>query len=81
MHQNAQRVVDAAEELGLHVELREFPEGTRTAEDAARAIGCDVGQGYLFSRPIAADEAARLIAAHESGSPLRAVIRQHREQH
>lgn len=44
MHQNAQRVVDAAEELGLHVELREFPEGTRTAEDAARAIGCDVGQ-------------------------------------
>ncbi|MDQ2943242.1 MAG: YbaK/EbsC family protein, partial [Candidatus Dormibacteraeota bacterium] len=24
--------------------VREFPEGTRTAVDAARAIGCDVGQ-------------------------------------
>lgn len=25
-------------------EIRRFPEGTRTAEDAARAIGCGVGQ-------------------------------------
>ena len=33
-----------AEALGLTVEVREFPEGTRTALDAARAIGCDVGQ-------------------------------------
>lgn len=24
--------------------MREFPEGTRTAADAARAVGCDVGQ-------------------------------------
>jgi prolyl-tRNA editing enzyme YbaK/EbsC (Cys-tRNA(Pro) deacylase) len=24
--------------------VRQFPEGTRTAEDAARAIGCQVGQ-------------------------------------
>ena len=26
------------------VNVREFPEGTRTAVDAARAVGCDVGQ-------------------------------------
>jgi Cys-tRNA(Pro) deacylase len=44
MHPNAARVADAARRLGLEVELREFPEGTRTAEDAARAIGVDVGQ-------------------------------------
>ena len=25
-------------------EVRRFPEGTRTAEDAARAIGCELGQ-------------------------------------
>ena len=25
-------------------EVKRFPEGTRTAEDAARAIGCDLGQ-------------------------------------
>jgi Cys-tRNA(Pro) deacylase len=29
---------------GLEFEVRRFPEGTRTAEDAARAIGCEVGQ-------------------------------------
>lgn len=30
------------EEFG--VKVRRFPEGTRTAVDAARAVGCDVGQ-------------------------------------
>ena len=30
--------------LGLEPEPRRFPEGTKTAEDAARAIGCDVAQ-------------------------------------
>jgi prolyl-tRNA editing enzyme YbaK/EbsC (Cys-tRNA(Pro) deacylase) len=28
----------------IGVEVREFPEGTRTANDAARAVGCEVGQ-------------------------------------
>ncbi len=31
-------------QAGLEVEVRRFPEGTRTAEDAARAIGCEVAQ-------------------------------------
>lgn len=39
-----QRVAGAARALGLEIEIREFPEGTRTAEDAARAIGVSVGQ-------------------------------------
>jgi prolyl-tRNA editing enzyme YbaK/EbsC (Cys-tRNA(Pro) deacylase) len=30
--------------VDLEIEVRSFPEGTRTAEDAARAIGCQVGQ-------------------------------------
>ena len=38
------RVREAAARLGLNLEVREFPEGTKTAGDAARAIGCDVGQ-------------------------------------
>src|SRR3989337_4206820 len=41
---SAQRVVEAARAAGLEIEVREFPEGTRTAEDAARAIGVSVGQ-------------------------------------
>ena len=38
------RFLEAAAVLGHPVEVRRFPEGTKTAEDAARAIGCDVGQ-------------------------------------
>jgi Cys-tRNA(Pro) deacylase len=40
----AGRFVAAVAALGLHPEVRSFPQGTKTAEDAARAIGCDVGQ-------------------------------------
>lgn len=39
-----ERFLHQAEVLGLRLEVREFPQGTRTAEDAARAIGCRVGQ-------------------------------------
>lgn len=39
-----QRVIDAAQALGLQIEVREFPEGTRTAEEAARAVGVTEGQ-------------------------------------
>ena len=38
------RFLEAARVLGHPVDVRRFPEGTKTAEDAARAIGCDVGQ-------------------------------------
>jgi Cys-tRNA(Pro) deacylase len=44
LHRNARRVVDAAAALGLDIDVHEFPDGTRTAEDAARAIGVEVGQ-------------------------------------
>jgi prolyl-tRNA editing enzyme YbaK/EbsC (Cys-tRNA(Pro) deacylase) len=38
------RFSDAARAQGLHPDVRRFPEGTKTAADAARAIGCDVAQ-------------------------------------
>jgi Cys-tRNA(Pro) deacylase len=44
MHPTAERVADAGRRAGLELEIRQFPEGTRTAEDAARAIGCTVAQ-------------------------------------
>jgi prolyl-tRNA editing enzyme YbaK/EbsC (Cys-tRNA(Pro) deacylase) len=44
MHPNVSRVVEAAGRAGLAIEPRRFPEGTRTAADAARAVGCDVAQ-------------------------------------
>ncbi len=36
------RFVTLAASVGVHVDVAEFPEGTRTATDAARAVGCDV---------------------------------------
>jgi prolyl-tRNA editing enzyme YbaK/EbsC (Cys-tRNA(Pro) deacylase) len=38
------RFLEAAKVLGHDVEVRRFPEGTKTAADAARAVGCDIGQ-------------------------------------
>ena len=49
MNERKQGAVDrfraeaAARRVG-ELDIREFPEGTRTAADAARAIGCEVGQ-------------------------------------
>jgi prolyl-tRNA editing enzyme YbaK/EbsC (Cys-tRNA(Pro) deacylase) len=38
------RFQDEARARGVEVVVREFPQGTRTASDAAAAIGCDVAQ-------------------------------------
>ncbi len=43
-HKNVQRVIDAGAALGLEVVPRHFPAGAKTAQDAADAIGCEVGQ-------------------------------------
>jgi Cys-tRNA(Pro) deacylase len=43
-HPNVERVVSAAQELGLEISPRTFPDGTKTAADAAAAIGVEVGQ-------------------------------------
>ena len=40
----AMAVVEAGGARGLALDVREFPDGTRTAADAARAIGCAVDQ-------------------------------------
>jgi len=42
-HPNVQRVRAAAESAGLTIETVQFPDGTKTAADAAAAIGVDVG--------------------------------------
>ena len=44
LHPNTLRVIEAAREAGLEITTRRFPEGTKTAADAAAAIGVVVGQ-------------------------------------
>jgi prolyl-tRNA editing enzyme YbaK/EbsC (Cys-tRNA(Pro) deacylase) len=38
------RVAAALARAGVDAEIREYPEGARTAHDAAAAVGCEVGQ-------------------------------------
>ena len=44
MDRGGDRFLAAAGAIGMEVEVRRFPEGTRTAEAAAEAVGCDVAQ-------------------------------------
>ncbi|MEI8393051.1 MAG: YbaK/EbsC family protein, partial [Actinomycetes bacterium] len=44
LHPNVVRVVEAARALGLEIVPRRFPDGTKTAADAAAAIGVELGQ-------------------------------------
>jgi prolyl-tRNA editing enzyme YbaK/EbsC (Cys-tRNA(Pro) deacylase) len=84
MHPNAEAVTRAAVERGVRIDVDEYPEGTKTAADAARAIGVDVGQIVkslvfmvgeapvlaLVSGPNRLDE-AKLAAATPDGGPVR----------
>lgn len=52
-----QKTIEMAHELGMNV----VAEGVETVEqlDFLRANSCDVAQGFLFSRPLAADDLTR----------------------
>lgn len=39
---STRRLAEIAAAHGLHIEVSDFPEGTKTAADAAAAIGCDI---------------------------------------
>jgi prolyl-tRNA editing enzyme YbaK/EbsC (Cys-tRNA(Pro) deacylase) len=91
-HPNVVRVAEAARRAGIEIEVRRFPEETRTAEDAARAIGCEVAQ-IVKSLAFLADEVpvlalvsgtnrveeARLAAATGATETRRATGREARE--
>jgi EAL domain-containing protein (putative c-di-GMP-specific phosphodiesterase class I) len=58
----------AALELGLKVTM----EGVETSEQAtiARELGCDYGQGYLWSRPLPAGRLEALLVSDDGQLPL-----------
>ena len=63
-------IVNAVKSMAHQLGLRVVAEGIEKDEQLAllRALDCEMGQGYLFSRPIDADAAAALLAA---GLPAR----------
>ena len=66
MHQRAKEFADRARrEYDFEVDVKEFPEGTKTAADAAAAIGCDVAQ-IASSIAMRADDA--LVVVVTSGA-------------
>ena len=69
LHPNARRVADAARDLGLDIDVRTFPEGTKTAADAAAAIGVEVGQVAIVSLVIPLLIGADWLIARMRGAP------------
>ncbi len=65
LHPNVVRVIAAAREKGLDITTRRFPEGTKTAQDAADAIGVNVGQ-IVKSLVFAVD--GEVVMAYVSGA-------------
>ena len=65
LHPNVRRVIAAAADAGLTIEPRRFPEGTKTAADAAAAIGVEVGQ-IVKSLIFAVD--GEIVLAYVSGA-------------
>jgi EAL domain-containing protein (putative c-di-GMP-specific phosphodiesterase class I) len=58
-------IVSAVISMGRSLNHRVVAEGVETAEQLAclQAMGCGEGQGYYFSRPLQAEEFAKLLAA------------------
>ena len=65
VHPNVTKVLDAARAKGLELTTRSFPDGTKTAVDAANAIGVQVGQ-IVKSLIFAVD--GNVVLAYVSGS-------------
>ena len=65
IHPNVARVIAAAREAGLEIVPQRFPDGTKTAADAAAAIGVKVGQ-IVKSLVFAVD--GEIVMAYVSGA-------------
>jgi diguanylate cyclase (GGDEF)-like protein len=65
-------VIALAHGLGISV----VAEGIETERQFAtlRSMGCDIGQGYLFARPLPADDATRLLSPRRTGRSTRSVV-------
>jgi EAL domain-containing protein (putative c-di-GMP-specific phosphodiesterase class I) len=66
IEENADRsIVEAVVALAHGLGIGVVAEGIETRRQAQRLLelGCDLGQGYLFSRPVPAARTARLLRA------------------
>lgn len=61
----ARKVVQGAVEMIKAIDAKVVAEGVETAEQAEflRRVGCDLAQGYYFSRPVPVEDFEKLLAA------------------
>jgi EAL domain-containing protein (putative c-di-GMP-specific phosphodiesterase class I) len=78
IEQSADRsIVDAVIALAHGLGIGVVAEGIETdaQADQLRELGCDLGQGYLFSRPVPAEQTATLLRGRPGRPrPLRRVV-------
>ena len=69
-HRNVLKVIDAGRDLGIEVVPHTYPQGAKTAQDAADAIGVAVGQMVksLIFGVTGEDDLDELVVAYVSGS-------------
>jgi EAL domain-containing protein (putative c-di-GMP-specific phosphodiesterase class I) len=65
-------IVRAIISMGRSLNLRIIAEGVETVEDLAflKAQGCDEGQGYYFSRPVSANQFAKLLTVNADAGAM-----------
>ncbi len=73
VHPTATRTQERLRELGLDVQVVELDESTRTATDAARAVGCDVAQIVKSLVLVAAGEPVLCLCAGDRRVDLEAI--------
>ncbi len=61
-------IIELANSLGLEL----VAEGIETPEqhDILRVLGCSLGQGFLFARPLALPAFHELLSAQATGQPV-----------
>jgi EAL domain-containing protein (putative c-di-GMP-specific phosphodiesterase class I) len=69
-------IVDAVIALAHGLRIGTVAEGIETEFqfEQLREMGCDLGQGYLFARPLPAVEAGRLLSGRRVGRATRAIV-------
>ena len=68
---NGRALASAVVALGRSLKLKVVAEGIERAEQEwdLRNLGCDYGQGYLYSRPISSYQLANLLEVGDMGAP------------
>jgi EAL domain-containing protein (putative c-di-GMP-specific phosphodiesterase class I) len=62
---HTQKIVRSVMDMAISLDLQSIAEGIETPAqlELTRALGCELGQGYLFSRPVGAAEISAMLEA------------------